>query len=301
MSKRFEEMTDEEIIQSYNEDGPEEEEAERAEEGEEFEDVEDFEEDLEDDSEESEEGSQEIEGEEESGEVNWEEKAKKLEADLEEERKTKKGLEEVLGRQGKDLGDKKKKIEELQRQIAIEESPEVIEQYNDRYIENPYETTKEVAKRERELEAKRKELYDLQVEEIVAEQESTIREAIPEFDDLKETIEEVLRLDGIEEKVIEKVMRNPFMEHPSLMIQIAKRASVLKENKELRAKYGKEKGKNERVLDNVEKAARMGKPLNGRMSGSSSKGTGALTDADIWSMSSEEINKVAEKLFKTGG
>ena len=294
LEKNITEMSDEELTSYLGEVDAEEVESD-----------EDFSEDELDEVEEESEDSDETIPEDSEGEVVEEEEAPvqpedrvaQLEAELKKAREEKGGLESVLGRQGKELGDSKNKIEELKAQLAKDESNEAIDDLNAKLLENPYEATREVVKREKDIESKRAKLAELQREEYRKSNELVVKERVPNFDSLKEDIISVLKEDMVEPDIIEEVIRDPFAENPGILIQIAKRAEVIKKNRELEERLNKEQGKQDRILANVANAAKQ-TTITAKTTGSS-KGTGALNEMDIGRMNSEEIDALYAKLFNT--
>ena len=230
-------------------------------------------------------------------EIDWKEEAVKLKKELEKEKESKQGLESVLGRQGQQLGDLRKQIETLTQQLTVWESPEEQDKFNDKFIHNPYQAAIEITKKERETEQTRKQLQELQRLELAKTNEIYIKEKIPNFDELKEDISEILRSDGVAEPIVKAVMSDIYVEDPAILMQLAKRAEIVKENRELKSRFNNEKSKSDRVLGNVEKAAEMRTALNTKTP-SSTRGMGVLTEQQIWAMSPEEVKVLANKLFR---
>lgn len=295
-------MTDEEMS-NYLEGGIEEESNEEADSeaytAEEFSEEEEYYEAPEEEEGEVEETDSEEEAAEEEPQpqVNPDDKIKDLEEQLEKARAEKGGLESVLGRQGKELGDLRKKIEELKSQLEKEESLETQEEINNKLIENPYQATLDLVKKERILEEKKTALLDLQKQEYRKSNELVVRERIPHFDELKEDIAAILKEDSVEEDVIKEVMSDLFAENAAILIQIAKRAETAKKNRELEERLNKEHGKHDRILNNVAKATKQS-TLSAKTAGAT-PGTGALTAVDVRRMTSEQIDALYAKVFNT--
>jgi predicted RNA-binding protein YlqC (UPF0109 family) len=294
MTKKLNEMTDEELKSELNgEDLPDETENDIPEE--EYEDIEDSGEETE----ESDEGSPEPETEDESlsqESVDYKQESERLKAELEKVKAEKENLDPVIGRQGQELGTLRKKITELESQIKETNDPKKLEELNDKFIENPYLASLEVSRQERETAEKKQVLERLQREEYTKTNAETVKRIVPKFEELKPEIEEILKEDSIDPNIIKDVMNDIYSENPAILIQLGKRAELLRRTKQLEAVVNKEKGKNERILDNVSKTAQQIN-LNGKTAGGTANSIPSLSAVDIYSMNYEEITALHDKLF----
>lgn len=156
------------------------------------------------------------------------------------------------------------------------------------YYENPADTVNQVlATREREAEIAR-----LGYQAQVHQNEVAIKTLVPEIDELIDPIAELAAKDGATPELIRNFKANPFAEAPALVIQLARRVQVEKENAALKAEIETLRKKPDEVVKRIEEAAKGHKPLTAA-SGKGGKPTGAEKQAHL--MSDAELDSLLQE------
>lgn len=188
-----------------------------------------------------------------------------------------KDKEEFIQRRNAEVGELRKQIEALQQRI-----PQVQE---DGYYENPVDAVNQVLQA-REQQAQ---IQYLEHQAAIKQNELTIKEFVPEFDSLVDDMVEVIRDLKYPQEVINNFKANPYAEQPAILVNLAERAKLAKENKTLKAEIEKLKKAPGDVLKKVEAAANSSRPLTAATGNS---GNRAISDKQVHQLSDKELDEL---------
>lgn len=173
------------------------------------------------------------------------EKAKKLEKEVTEKKK-------VIDRQGNELGDDRKyrrKMVELAVPEITEEEKEELERisYDEGVVAFQDAYNKLIGEKKEQAIKKEQEEFDRNYKSNMA----AINEKIPDYNDLKEDVFNVLVEDGYDEEIARAVADDPGTEDPFVISQIAKRAKIRKEYTSEKSELQKLREENEKLRDGI--------------------------------------------------
>jgi hypothetical protein len=189
-------------------------------------------------------------------------------------------LEKLLGKQSQELGELRKFYQDFQKNQS--QSVETDEGYVDAFIKNPKQAIQqEIARRDAESQQAR-----IQENESVTTNLNQIYQAVPNFDQLKETILEIAKNeDGIAQADM-NMLEITLKTDPLYAIMYAKRAQ-LKQQLEATKSNGK------KVVDQLSKNSQRPQPVK---AGVPSVSKDSLSSEDIANMSDKEL-KIAMKKY----
>lgn len=186
-----------------------------------------------------------------------------------------KNLEEVIGRQGKELGELRK----IKKQT--ESTPESEQEFLDKFIKSPKQALEEELGR-RESEAGEQQR---QAQEFKQNNRNFVYSAVPNMDKLSETILQLAKEDGIENANME-MLNETVISDPMLAIAYAKRALLKQEIESLRSKNGD-------TLKKIASNSRKTQPLTGTHSANTKE---EISRKDVRNLSTEEIRARLKEL-----
>jgi len=182
--------------------------------------------------------------------------------------------EKLIGKHSQELHQLRQFYNAQAQQKQSQGEPEDEGDFLDDFVKNPKEAlSKELQRREADIQQKRQ-----QQDEWISNNTQNVYNSVPNFDELKSTILEIAKEDGIANPT-ETMLLQTVQTDPILAIQYARRASLKKEIESIRNK-GKETIK--KIASNSKKTP----TIKGKSSSSTSK---ELTESQLRSMSREEI------------
>lgn len=177
-----------------------------------------------------------------------------------------KAKEEMIQRQGNEVGALRKKITELQALIQKSAPKDENEWYDKEFAEKPHEAIKNTVNRtlqENELNKTNEELaqiearHELERREFARQENNRtyLQQNAPDFD--VKLVAEVLRNDGkVSEETIKGFIENPYKEDPGLILELHRRGKLLQQNKEYQKRLEEAKTKPNKIIKNLKKSAR---------------------------------------------
>lgn len=191
--------------------------------------------------------------------------------------------EAFIGKQTTEIGELRRQAAALQEQLAQVNKDDL----NARYYDDPAATVNEVlAIREQEAQ-----VQQLQMLANIKQNEVVVKEYVPDFDDLMDDMVETLKELKYDPEIIKNFKINPYNEQPAIVVNLAERARLSKENKSLKAQIAelnqRVKTGPEDALKKVEKAARQ------VVTGATGKsGASEISKANIPHMSNAQLDEI---------
>jgi DNA repair exonuclease SbcCD ATPase subunit len=156
-----------------------------------------------------------------------------------------KDKEEFIQRQAQEIGQLRKVLEDIQRNIP--QNPD-----EQAYYENPQMAVEQVI-RQREMLA-----YQARVQEQLAEKENetTIKTQVPDIESMIDDIAALALKDGAAPEIVRQFKSRPYAAIPDLVVQLANRVKAERRISELEKELNTLRKKPEDVLRRVEEAAK---------------------------------------------
>ena len=193
--------------------------------------------------------------------------------------------EKIFQRQANELG-------ELRKVAAINK-----DEIREKFDLDPVEAVKII----REAEYAENRIKQIEEDSYLSEIKDTMRDRIPDFDSLLEPMAQILRdVDKIPEEAVNDFRQNPFrMARPDVLINLANRARLMKENLALKNEVESLKTKASTVAENISRVARESNVIKANSGGTSKITTdySSLTEESIPELSDSAL----EELIKNGG
>lgn len=194
--------------------------------------------------------------------------------------------QKFIGRLGNELG-------QLRKQLTEKTAPPPDPVTPDQVLTDPVgATTKLVDQRLSEREQRKQaEIEQIQQQRIATAQ--FLSQAVPDIIELLPEMAEAAKEDGVPPELVERFKTDPLSENPFITIQLAKRAKLNRELKQLRAEREELKAQPKRVIDSVNQAARA-KPAVSASHGRTDPHSGEsnFNRAQIAKMSDAELLKL---------
>lgn len=185
--------------------------------------------------------------------------------------------EAFIQQRNAEIGELRRQAASLQEQLA-KVNPEELD---DLYTMNPSEAVNQVLAI-RENQAR---LEQLEWQAQVKENETVIKDFVPDFEDLMDDMAETLKEMKYAPEVIQNFKNNPYAGQPAILVNLAARAKLAKENKSLKAEIELLKKAPGEVLKKVEQAARQSLTAATGKAG----GSAAITSKQVHQMTAAEI------------
>ena len=190
-----------------------------------------------------------------------------------------KDKEEFIGRQTTEIGELRRQAQILAEQLAAVDQEGLNRQWN----EDPSAVVNEVlAVREKEAQANR-----LLLQANIKENEITIKQRVPDFDDMIDDIAITAKKDGASDDIVRAFKANPYGAQPDLVIQLSQRVKLEKENASLKAEVERLKKAPGEALKKVEAAARQ--VVTG---GTGKSGAGVVAKANVAQMTNAQLEEL---------
>lgn len=201
--------------------------------------------------------------------------------------------ESFINQRNQEIGQLRKKLSEYQAKVLAES----VEPTDEEIIQDPKAAVKKAIERAEEkkrLEAERE--AEMQAE-LARQNEELLHRLVPTFDTDRTDIVEVMKADGIPQDMVAGFEANPTVLHPSIIIQLQKRAEMMREIKTLKAKLGEAKAEPKKIADNLAKYGQAKSPVTQQPSTpKSNKRLDTLSEADIDKLSLEELKELSKEL-----
>jgi hypothetical protein len=210
------------------------------------------------------------------------------------------GLEKLTQRHANEVGEHRRN-ERLRKEEAERKQKEDEDKFNAEFLNNPKAAIEnEIERRESsKVETQR------QIEELRAATKEHVIKQVPELETLYEEIESMVKADvkaaGGNPDDIRDVRNALFTEHPALIIQMAQRALLKRENLKLRKEVEDVKVKQGKHLDDIDKAARSRAGVNGKSGQGAPTNKRALTPDQIASLGTEDLKRYLSELQREEG
>jgi len=156
--------------------------------------------------------------------------------------------EAFIQRQAAEIGGLRKQAEILRQQLESV-NPEAI---SEQYYENPAEAVNQVLA----IREQQSRLQNIEQQAAMKENEGLTKAYVPDFDNLIDDISETLAEMKFAPEAIRDFKINPYETHASVLVNLAERARLSKENKALKAEIETLKKAPDLALKKVEQAAR---------------------------------------------
>ena len=186
----------------------------------------------------------------------------------------------LIAKHGTELGQLRQLVQQLQDQKPQKEEDEA--EFLDTFVQNPKAAiAKELQKREAEVLQRKQHQEQLNQQNL-----QYVQNSAPDFDNYKQDILEVAKLDGIKNASMD-MLNHTLYNDPILALQFYHRAKLMRENNEL-----KTKGKNV-----VKQLATNSKKTPTLTSGNSKKSSKVgLTDKEISNLSDKQLQELLKQL-----
>lgn len=216
-------------------------------------------------------------------------------------------LEELNQRFEKQLKDKDDFINQrnaevglLRKQLRDKQKAELApELTNDEILENPKAAIEKAIERAKAKEKLDAEEQQAAFHEAKKQTQELLTRMLPDFDDSKAAILEVMQSDGVPGEMVKQFEADPVgMLHPSVIFQLAKRAELFKEVQTLKAQLAEAEKRPAKMADNISKYAGAKSPT-AKAPAVTKKSTKleGLTEADIDNMTLEQLNELQKELI----
>lgn len=186
--------------------------------------------------------------------------------------------EAFIQQRNAEIGEYRKQIDTLQQQLARVNQEEI----DDLYAMNPSEAVNQVlAIRENKAQIER-----LQMLADIKQNEVTVKTFVPDFEELMDDMVETLKELKYDPDIIQNFRSNPYADQPAIVVNLAARAKLAKENRALKAEIEQLKKAPGEVLKKVEQAARQSLTAATGKAG----GSAAITSKQVHQMTAAELD-----------
>ena len=221
-----------------------------------------------------------------------EEQLAALRAEVAKNQKQLKDKEDFINQRNQEIGllrkqTRAKQQAELDRELTEEE-----------ILENPKLAVEKAIERKQLLEKMDEERQAEVMEEIKGQHKQLLDKMVPQFEDSKATILEVMKADGLPEEMLAQFSDNPTATlHPQLIFQLAKRAEAFREIADLKQQLMEAGKKPLKVVENLNNYGKAKSPVTNAPATNprpASKLAG-LKESDIDKMSIEQLNELIKE------
>jgi hypothetical protein len=157
--------------------------------------------------------------------------------------------DQFIGKQGKEIGEYRKKLTPLNK-----------DQLNEKFLTDPASALEEYNNHQRQIQEQ--EIFERQG--MIDSTRSAVIQKVPEFNELIDDIVNIAKADGVPHEALISFKQNPFAigETPGVLINLAERAKMARKMKSLEEEVGKLKSGKEQIVKKIEAAVNQPKIIN---------------------------------------
>ena len=203
-----------------------------------------------------------------------------LKEQIEKLNKSYENAQQLIARQGNELGELRKLRDEPQPEPTVDEDLEA-------FAKNPREFAKQTYQQELQAEKARREQERVMVEA----NRQFINQRIPNFSEMMGDIREDFKSEGASDEALVN-LENELIGNPTTAIYVAKAIQAQKEATDLKAQLEEARKKPNEFLAKIQAASRKSPSLSSKVGTSSKAKPTKLNNGDITSLSDEDLDKL---------